>query len=102
MCVWHVSENCFGGQQLTELLQQIIDLRKSNRIEAHNARPHFDSTVKISQFEARINGFGTRVIWLKITLRMELTMDIHIKTFKLCDYHGQTRGFLENVLGDSI
>jgi hypothetical protein len=33
-CVWHVSENCFGDQQLTELLQQSTDLRKSNRIEA--------------------------------------------------------------------
>jgi len=92
-CVWHVSENCFGDQQLTELLQQSTDIRKSNRTEAHNARPHFDSTVKISQFEERINAIGTRVIWLKTTRRMELTMGIHIKKFKLCDHHEQTRGF---------
>ena len=92
-CVWHVSENCFCDQQLTELLQQSTDLRKSNRIEAHNVPPHFDSTVKISQFEARINGIGTRVIWLKITRRMELTVDMHIKTFKLCGHHEQTGDF---------
>jgi hypothetical protein len=92
-CVWHVSENCFGDQQLTELLQQSTDLRKANRIEAHNARPHFDSTVKISQFEARMNGIGTRVIWLRIKRRMELKMGTHIKRFKLCDHHQQTRGF---------
>jgi hypothetical protein len=44
--VWHVSENCFGDQQLTELLQQSTDHRKSNRIETQNARPHFDGTIK--------------------------------------------------------
>jgi len=101
-CVWQVSENCFGDQQLTELLQQFTDLRKSNRIEAHNARPHFDSNVKISQFEERINWIGTRVIWFKITRRMERTMGTHIKTFKLCDHHGQTTGFLKMWLGETV